>query len=446
MSKPIYIKVGGNGPFDPAPGDTDILIPSLKGLEFYIEAGNGGPLLYSLYSPLSNGGARFTDSLVDEAEYWIHISGISYANDTTGSYTNGFDYNKVMSALVGRIGWMQTPDSPTLDNTNLISRSGRRFNDGSFHAMVTLNNIKAIMEQKNASDADFNAFLLASDRATILRCLNGVFNDVEYISQTLLYNRSGYGNNDHTISNEGKFVGIQIKLPPVVDMAVQIDSIALYFDSVKTFNIYVYNDVKLAPIYTKSVTTVANSQTVVDLDDFVLNYVGGSNHGGVFYIGYYQDDLDDTKAIRETNVCFMANAPYAALTIESPATGSNFNRNSVGYNLNTNGLNPHISVFRDHTWQIIKKPSLFDNVRGLQMAAQVIETMLVSTRSNGTERALKDGGDKLMLSMELTGTAPISEGTYTTGLRKQIEQELDRLEDAFCKDSKPMVVNYAECN
>lgn len=442
MSKPIYIKVGGNGPYDPAPGDTDILIPSLKGLEFYIEAGDGGPLLYSLYSPLTSGGARFTDPLVEDIEYWVHISGILYANDTTGSYTNGFNYNKVMAALVGRIGWMQTPDSPTLDSTNLIARSGRRFNDGSFNAIVTLNNIKAIMEQKSASNTDFNAFLLSLTRATILRCLNGVFDDVEYISQSLLYNRWSTGNNDHVIENTSKFIGVQIKLPPAVDMAVQIDSIALYFDSVKTFNLYVFNDVKQAPIYTKSVTTEENSQTIIELDDFILNYVGGANHGGVFYIGYFQDDLGDTKAIRETNVAFFANAPYGSLTIESPATGeTSFNRQSISYNLDTNGLNPHISVFRDHTWQIIKKPSLFDNVCGLQMAAQIIETMLLSTRSNGTERALKDGGDKLMLSMELTGTAPISDGPHTTGLRKQIEQELERLEDAFCNDSKSMVLN-----
>jgi len=445
MSKPISILVGGSGPYDPAAGTTDVLIPSLKGVDFYIEAAGAagvGTMAYNLYSSLSVGGFRFTVPFVDGTQYYVHIVGLTYANDTTGTYTNGFDFNKVVTALFGRIGWMQSPDSPILDATNLISRSGRKFNDGSFHAMVTLNNIKAIMEQVGASDVDFNAYLVSLQRAIILRCINGVFNEPELISQSLLYERWSYGANDQAVTNTGKFTAIQITVPPRVDMAVQIDSVALYFDSAVTFNLYLFNDVKKDPVHTVSVTTVAFDQTIIELTDIVLNHIGGANHGGIFYLGYFQDDIGSAKALQENNVIFKANTPYGAIPIVSTPTGAtSFNRSSIGYTLNTNGLNPHFSVFRDHTWQIIKKPSLFDNMIGLQMSAQTIEQGLFANRSNSTERSVKEGMDKVQASMELTGVAPISEGPKTTGLRKQIEQEIKRVKDSFFPKVKTMSVN-----
>ena len=190
------------------------------------------------------------------------------------NYTNGFDVDKVISALFSRLGWMAQSGSPVLDDTNSLSKSGRFFNDGSFHTLVSLNTVKSIMEQSNASDADFNSYITTTQRAIILRCLNGVFSDQEYISQSLLYDRIGYSNNDQPLPNLGKFVGIQIKLPSVINLATQIDSLSLYFDSVATFNIYIFNDTIAAPIFTIPVTTVANAQTIFPLDSIILNYVG----------------------------------------------------------------------------------------------------------------------------------------------------------------------------
>lgn len=442
MSKPIVITVGGAGPYDPVAGETDVIVPSIKGLDFYVGAPGYGPIPYSDYSALSAGGFRLIRPLQDTDKYWIYVTGLLYGNDTVGSYTNGFDFNKVLNALFGRIGWMQTADSPVLDTTNLISRGGRKFNDGSFHALITLNNIKAIMEQAGASDLDYNAYLVSLQRAIILRTLNGVFNEPELICQSLLYDRWSYGSNDQPVINAGKFVGVQIKVPPRLDMATQIDSVGLYFDSDVTFNLYLFNDIKKTPVYTIQVTAVANDQTVIDLTDVILNYIGGSNHGGVFYLGYFQDDLGSAKAILENNVSFKGNTPYGAITIEAAATGATeFNRSNISYSLKSNGLNPLLSVFRDHTWQVVKKASLFDNLIGLQMSAQVVEQSLFANRSNSTERAVKEGMDKVQASMELSGVAPISDGPKTTGLRKQIEQELNRVKNSFFPKAKAMSVS-----
>jgi hypothetical protein len=447
MAKPLRITVGGNGPYDPAAGQRDVNLPHLKGVDFYVAAPGYGPIPYDSYSYLTSGGFRLATNLEDENVYWIYETGLLYnGGGVTAStnYTNGFNYTRVMSSLIGRIGWLQTPDIPVLDITNLTSKSNRKFNDGSFHNLVSLETIKNLMEQVNTLDVDFNAYLLNLQKAIILRALCGVFNEPEYIDQSIFYDRESYGNNDQVLPNEGKFVGIQILTPTAIDIAVQIDSIGLYFDSVKTFNLYLFNDVKKQPIFTLEVTTEANTQTIVELPDVILNYIGNANHGGVFYIGYFQDDLGDTKAIWETDICFKYNKPYGAVTIEADKTESvDFDRKLISYTSRSNGLNPHISVFRDHTWQIIKKVSLFDNLIGMQMAAQVIEMMLFSQRSNKVEREVKDRMDSVQISMELTGTAPVSDAPRSTGLRKQIDQELNRVKNAFLPKQK--IGSYPIC-
>lgn len=445
MSLPIQITVGAGG-LNPVAGSSEYNNPALEGIAGYVVKEGYGIWGYENYQLLSGGGFRLLNGYLFEtgANYFFVPVTAVFDNESVSGYTNGFNFNQVVSALLGRVGWLQTA-GPVLDSNNLISRSGRRFNDGSFHPLVTLNNIKDIMDLPNASDEQFNAHLSATTRAIILRSLNGVFNEPEYISESLLYDRWGMSASDTPINNTGKFVGFQIKLPSKVDLATQINSLGLLFDGVATFNIYVYNDIKQQPIYTKEVTTVANTQTVVELPDFVLNYIGANNHGGVFYVGYYQEDLGSVKAIRENNVSFKCNAPYAIVPFEAKVNASIFEKTTAAYGLNTYGINPHITVFRDHTWQIVKNPALFDNLIGLQMAAQVAEASRWTMRSNSTERKLNEVADKVQLGLDLDGVAPISDSPRTTGLRQQIQQETKRIKQSFLPKAKSIVLN-AEYN
>lgn len=441
MSLPIQITVGAGG-LNPVAGSSEYNNTALAGIAGYVVKEGYGIWGYENYQLLSTGGFRLLNGGLFElgANYFYVSVAAAFDVNSVSGYTNGFNFNQVVSALLGRIGWLQT-DGPVLDSNNLTSRGGRKFNDGSFHALVTLNNIKAIMEEANVSDGNFNAYITALYRAIILRSLNGVFSEPEYICDGLMYDRWGFSSSDKPIDNSGKFVGFQIKIPSKVDLATQINSLGLLFDGVATFNIYVYSDIKQQPIYTKEVTTVANTQTVVELSDFILNYIGANNHGGVFYAGYYQDDLGSVKAIRENNVTFKCNTPYGIVPFEASVNASMFDKATAAYGLNTYGINPHITVFRDHTWQIVKQPSLFDNLIGMQMAAQVLEALIWTTRSNGTERRLNEAVDKVQASLELTGIAPISDSPQSTGLRKQIQQELSRLKQSFLPKAKSIVVS-----
>lgn len=442
MAQPVQIVVGGGG-VNPVAGATEYNNPQLAGLTGYVDRSGYGIWGYENYEILPTGGFRLLNGFTfSDGEVMFFVpTGLNYGVADTSAYTNGFNATQVLSALVGRVGWVQEPGfALTLDATNLTSRSGRRFNDGSFHSLVTLQNVFDTMPQRGASQLQFNAWLTALQRGIILRCLNGVFRDPEYISQSLLYCRDD-ADGGTAISNTGKFVGVQITVPKSPDIAVQIDSVALLFDGAATFNLYVFNDLKSAPLKTVEVTTEANNQVVVSLQDCILNHIGGSNHGGIFYIGYFQDDLGSVRAIREDDADFTHGHVYRAEPIESDATGAtSFDRDEIRYTRESSGINPHISAFRDHTWKIVKKPSLFDNVIGLQMAAQIMEQMMFTMRSNATEREGKTAAQQMQLSVELTGVAPITDGPHTTGLRKQIQQELERLSKAFQPSFKSTVL------
>lgn len=441
MAKPIYIKVGGSGPYDPSAGSSACNIPFIKGMEMYVEKAGSGTMAPDTYAKKDTGGFTVTTPFVLDDEYFVHLSGFSYGTDAS-DYSNGFCLSKVMSALFGRVGWLSFNSPITLNSNNQLSKSGRYFNDGSFHALCTLENIKWCMEKKDATDSEVNSYIEQLQKSIIIRSLNGVFSEPEYLQQTLLYSR--HNGTTALKNNDNKFTGIRIEVPKKADLSVKIDSVALLFNEDVTFNLYLFNDAKAAPVWVEEVTAEANTQTIVDIENMILSHVGNNNLSGVFYLGYFQSELGTAKAIREANVCFEEDTLFAFSMFEADKIDSNdFNRSQIGYLLDTVGINAHVSVFRDHTQNVVKNPSLFDNVIGLQMAAQVVELVLFSKRSNTDERILKDQGMQLGASMDLTGSAPITNGPHTTGLRSQISKELQRLKDSFYKKRKSYVVS--EC-
>jgi hypothetical protein len=443
MIKPVEIVVGRGGPYDPVAGTTECPMVAFAGQQLWVEKTGYGPYDYDKYQERSGGGWKLIgagNTFVNGERWFVHFTGLSYGTGQT-SYTNGFNYSQVISAMFGRVGWRQPSitNSPVLSSINTTSKGGRYYQD--FHALVTVKNLKDVMEEAGASDSSLNNYLEAVQRGIALTCVNGVFNEPEYLSQKLLFNRS-WAVNDQLVTNGGYFVGVQFRVPPTPDIAVQIDSVALYFDSAVTFNLYVYNDAIKAPLAVMEVTAVANSQTLVNLSDVILNYIGGSNMGGSFYIGYYQDDIGNAKAYWEQG-CTYARDSYGWTFIEADRKLAeyDFNRQNIRRNNVNYGLNLHVSTFRDHTWQIVKKAALFDNVIGLQMAAFAIEQIIFSTRSNGTERILKEAAAEVNAQLELNGVAAISDSPYTTGLKKQITQELLRLKESFFPKPKAQSVS-----
>lgn len=441
MSKPIQITVGGSGPYDPAAGSVSAIIPILTGFEFYVEGRGVGALSYSEWERRNTGGFNLLNGITftNGDTYTIHLTGgFALGTDLT-SYTNGYNLNKVLSALMGRIGWKQPgiSGSPVLDATNLLSKSGRYFNDGSFHPLVTIANIKSCIEEIGASDVNLNAYLTTLQKSIIMRCLNGVFDGPEIVEEARIFERYGY--NDQLITNSGKFAGYMIDVANANDAGCQLDTVTLYFNAAATFNLYLFKDGIPAPIKTIEVTTEENSLVTVPLIDVVLNT-------GKYYFGYFQDDLGNCQAIREQVNCWNKTLLFAASPLMADATGlTSFDRDNRTYGGEPYGLNLEMSSFRDYTRQIERKANMFDEMIGLQMAYCVIEQVLYAARSNSTERILKDQVEKLGIQLDLTGAAPISQGPKVTGLRQRIEREAKKVKELFYPKPKAQTVNLLKC-
>jgi hypothetical protein len=422
MTKPIEITVGGAGIYDPVAGATDCNIPIIAGQDLWISKQGYGPYDYALYSVISTGGFRLIGSTFEDGEKWfVFAVGTSYQLQYISSYTNGFHYPQVISALFGRVGWLQTPGAPVLNTSNLFSKSGRYFNDGSFHSLVTLSNLKQVMELNGATDFEFNAYLEALHRGVILRLLSATFGVPEFISQDMTFTR--FDSSDKQIQNTGAFTGIRIFRPSSLNYAIQIDKVELYFNEAKTFMLYLYEDTNPTPIWSTSVTSVANSRTTVSIPDLVLN----NTHGRILYLGYNQDQLGTCKAISETDIETIGNRMYGIEFFK--CIPGNFSE--VNYTGDTTGLNAQLTVFKDHTASITTKAGLFDNAIGLQMAAQLVEQILFTKRSNSDERILGNTAGQMLGSMALDGVAPITDGPQSYGLRKQISAELVRMRESF---------------
>lgn len=439
--KPIEITVGGSGLYDPAIGETDYINTNLKGVEFFVEKQGLGTVSYTDYTILSDGGFRLNTPFESGNVFYVHLTGIITTASTNG-YTNGFCFNKVVPALISRIGWLQPTqeDAPSLSIQNKTSQSSRYFDD--FHALVNAYNVFNIMSDENANEEQFNQFIYHLQRAVILRCLNGIFDEKELLENVLVWDRIDFNSQDKPISNSGAFVGREILIAKAADISIQIDSCILLFNQDVTFTLYLFKDGKKSPIWSKEVSAIGNEPTIINLSDLVLNYLGTETKCTRFFFGYFQDDLNNAQAIDEQHnynksLCFSARS--CLLKNEG---NNNIVRNNIQYPYSTFGLNLQVSSFRDYTSKIVAKSALFDEALGLAMTYSVLEMIVYSTRSNVNERVLKEGITKASILQELNGSAPVSEGPPAiTGLNTRLKRELERVECGFVNEPKPMVVN-----
>lgn len=434
MAKPIQIVIGSGGDYDPGAGETQFSIPSLAGAEYYVSRPGVGIMPYSTYEDLPAGGFTLLGGLETSMdEVWFVTIVEPGSSTASGNYSNGYNVPAVIAALENRIGFRQPTGTgvPTLTSAVTTSNSGRYYQD--FHSLLTVENIKATMPQAGASDAQLITYLQNQRKAVLLRCLNGVFNDAQVIDQPqFVYQR--YGINDTLEPNAGKFTGIRIEVANTPDAAVQLDSVQLYFDTDVTFNLYLFKDGIPVPFWSLEVTAEANTLTDVTLSEKVLKR-------GLYYLGYFQDDIGSAKAYRQQICEEIEPAYFSAKSMQADATGATtFNRNEISYPAQPVGLNAEISSFKDYTTAIKRKAAMFDELVGLTMAYSVIEQTIYAVRSNVNERILKDQLDKIGLQLDLNGVAPISDSPHVTGLKQRIERELKRVKQSFYPKAKAITV------
>lgn len=332
--------------------------------------------------------------------------------------------SEVISGLFTRVGWQQPTQTEyaILTGDNLVSLSGRYFGD--FHSLLTVKNVKETIEDKDISNANFNNWLIQKQKACINRVLQGVFNRDQIIEQLQLFSRE-YNDNKTLLQNAGKFVGYKIELADDSSYSVVLNSVSLLFDSVATFKLYCFHAGK-GKIWEKEVTTVAGYETIVNVTDLILSISSSTYKQGEFIFGYFQDDLGSAKAINFDNCEFNEALIFCAEPCEAIATSSTTIQTTQTVETNYNyGLNLEMSSFRDFTAVIVRNPSQFDEAIGLQMACDLIEQIIFSSRSNATERIQKEQVQAAFT--DLNQDMPVDGAPYSAGLKNRLKRELQRL-------------------
>jgi hypothetical protein len=335
----------------------------------------------------------------------------------------------VKTSLTTRIGWKQPTTSgyDILTGDNLISLSGMYFSD--YHAALTIKNIKETQENENISDSDFNTYLLDMQKSAIVRVLNGVFNKDAIIYQCQLYSRA-FEKDFEVRTQEDKFVGFRFSLVDDYGFAIRINSISLLFNEAKTFNLYCYHSAK-GRIWTKSVTTVANQETIVNVTDLILTISESTYKQGEFYIGYFENDLGTCKAIEYGTPDYESTHIFHYTGIEIDRDGSAYDKESITYTFDNYGLNIELTEMHDYTSVICRNADKFDEAVGLQMAVNLIEQIISSSRSNATERIGKD--QLASLYNDLNIDMPTDQRPYSAGLKNRLKREIQRLNRTFFK-------------
>jgi len=347
---------------------------------------------------------------------------------TAIKYSNGYRLDDVLGALMNRTRWRQPTRSDfpmTLSGDNIWA-AGDNYSPvfDAVHKAVTPYNIWITQEDTSITSSNFNQLLQNLQIDAIIKVLKGVLNKKEWLEKKLMFER--FGRTDYVNPNTGVFVGVRITPAKEFDVTCQIDNVALKFDSNVTFNLYLFHDTQpTVPVATIPVTAVANQQVVIPIDQ-MLSYANDGHKSGCYYLGYFQSDLGSAQGINEIIQNFNTCNYFGMVPIELPVVGSNgINVNNVSFTIKTHGFNLQMSAFRDYTQMIVDNAYLFDNLIGLQVAADVIEMIQNNTRTNKDQRITKEMTSQLYSDLNVAQST--DQMPFSVGLKTRIQREAERV-------------------
>lgn len=307
--------------------------------------------------------------------------------------------DEIKSALLGGVGFRQSPIAgyAIVDDDNQISDSGLYYQDAS--NAVTIQNIKECQQNKDISDDDFNSYLTQlQESALITVCNEVVEKQSDFIQSNNIYPFEKTFTETQT--KTGKFYGFRIRTENQVNLISRIPWIELSFSASETFNIYLFNSNRSAPIQTKEVTTSAGQSVIVDLGWYISDDT--TYKGGDFYIGYFEDDIGLAEAYLKnyelSNNQKVTNC-YELTPVTLDHTGTNIDISSRTDISDLPGMNIGFEIYNDYTELIIRNKNMFWRAIQLQMAEKVANLILTSVRSNRIERLTKQFIDSLRIEL-----------------------------------------------
>jgi hypothetical protein len=304
----------------------------------------------------------------------------------------------IQTSFDGLVGWRQ-PANPTyaiIDAENLTASSNQYFQDIS--GLVTIENIKELQNYVDISDSEFNDKLREITNGALLKLMNSLFYQDDFIENRLLYNYE-YDYN-HPIDNNTDFVGYEIEVCNSKELTSTINRIFATFNAVDTVKVLLFHSSKKDPIQTWDISTEQDNEVVLEVDQNIPFTNGIS--GGKYYIGYLTSGLTAKAYDRQfesanNRTCFNLSY-WNPIKVTGHDSETLFDVNDISNVSQTWGLNFDVSGFKEYTSIVTNNKNRFINAYMLQVAADVLDMFIASTRSNLTERI-----NKANVAIELNG-------------------------------------------
>lgn len=334
--------------------------------------------------------------------------------------------NRTITALKKVIGWKDQTWTgvPALGSPLNDTEINQYYQ--SYHSAIRLDYIESLLERNRTIES----YLDEVETEAIQELLN----DIEVSRQlgndgnTLATNDIIYnvGTRKQTIINESRFCGVMFELKNEIGINAIINRVGLYLTGGATnLDLYLFHSSQSQVVQKFQFnSTAANSFSWDDIR-IQLEIDNGVIAGGVWYLGYYQDDLSaqSIQAVRykamnfDLGYCFscdkgVSQAKYESITkhlglkgfyVPQPSLPVDkdemFNTDvAVKTNSNNWGFNFNISIGCNLSQFWIDNRRKLANCIGLSVAIKVLEMMKFSSQINNIEE-----GVKIMIIRDLEG-------------------------------------------
>jgi len=305
--------------------------------------------------------------------------------------------------------WNAT-DIPVLPVTLSDSESGQYYQD--FHPMIRLDYISALLP----SDYPLDTFLDDIETSAIKQFLNKLqtFKKLNNSGQDLARNNLIYDNilKNKPIINESRFVGVEFALNDTsVGIRAIINRVGLYLTTAQpSLTLYLFNSLQEDAVNTYTFTSVnANSFTWLETQINIDYQDSSGTDGGVWYLGYYQDDLvgqaisydvlnwqngycqkcdGGTRSSKYNSISKYINmSPFYVSGSSLPAVGKLFDADDIVYNYTCNfGMNFNVSVVCNLSQFWIDNRLTMVNGIGKTVALKILQMMKASSQISAIEQ------------------------------------------------------------
>lgn len=367
-----------------------------------------------------------------------------------------FNPTTIQNCMTSLIGWRNDANTsvPQITNTALLtSDSGLYYND--FHPLLLIENIANTLPE----DKIIDNYLTEKVNSGINKALTKVVLEKKLNESTkTLLNSSklfdGIGRFQDTVISNGRFVGVELEMFPSYGAKVIIDKIGLQFTQTQTnLPIYIFHTSQLNPIKTVTATTTkASSLEWLTLSETIdLSYLSDTyDSGGMFYIGYFQDDITGQAIKKDFNFidgpCNTCRGGANAMKVWNErlnfvrivpvevANGSlngtqMFDYTKRKYNATNNfGLNFGVTVQCDISQYLCEQKLILTDLIGKQVAVDILNDMKHSTRLNRIANVSQN-----MIIRDLEGDRE----TFEPGLAKRLSDSVKAVDFDFSKIDSP---------